>query len=193
MTFARRGPSGDRAQPLMSSCWPVMLVLFTFVSPSTNWELAGMLTYPFFRSARDRCVYIAGAFVVTFCLDRLSRTVYCRPLPDVLANTSLFLYLFHPVIITVLLQVGCRDVVSVWIGSFLISVLLMCMQVHLCSRTPREAEGAALRAAVTAKPKALGQQISSSASDSESESDVEEGDGPAQPDGGLKRAAAVAE
>jgi len=123
MTHARVGPAGDRAEPLVSTVWPVILIVMTFVAPSTNFDAAGMLTYPYYSRAVDRCLYVAGSLVLTFVLDRASRGVRCRPLPNVLGHTSLLLYLFHPVLITVLLALGLRSLMLIWLGSCAVMLL----------------------------------------------------------------------
>jgi len=129
MTRARLVPAGDEASPLISRVWPLMLLVFTFFAPSTNWDLAGMLTYPFFKGALDRCLYVGGALVIFFLVDRGSRGVGCDPLPRRLAHVGLLLYLFHPVLITLFLSLGLRSVPLVWLcclASATALVFIMC-------------------------------------------------------------------
>lgn len=135
MTHDRQvGPTKiDTAQPLLSRAWPVMLLLVTAVAPSTNWDVAGMLTYPFFADCVDRCLYVAGAVALMFILDRVSRGVQCMPLPNVLGQTSLLLYLIHPVLITVLLWSGRRSVMHVWLLS--VSTVAIFMALFELSRS----------------------------------------------------------
>lgn len=135
MTFARQGSLRSRLWPLASSCWPVTLIFIPIVSPSTNWELAGMLTYPFFPSTTARCIYVAGAVLMVFCLDRIGRSVNCQPLPELLSRTSICLYLFHPVIITVILQIGLASVMAVWLTTQAVSFVLVVVQAILCRRS----------------------------------------------------------
>mmetsp|Transcript_127728 Transcript_127728/g.367656 ORF Transcript_127728/g.367656 Transcript_127728/m.367656 type:complete len:223 (+) Transcript_127728:2-670(+) len=127
MTHARmEGPlRKDSVQPLLSEVWPVSLLLVTVVAPSTNWDLAGMLTYPFFHEAGDRLLYVGGAVTLVFVLDRVSRGVHCTPLPGVLGQTSLALYLFHPLLITGLLQLGMRSVMHVWISAAIFALAVV--------------------------------------------------------------------
>lgn len=115
MTLGRSGPL--EAKPLVSRCWPCAIIICTLVAPSTNWDQAGMLTYPFFRQTMERCLYVSGALVVCFVIDRCSRGVECDPLPRVLGHIGLALYLFHPVFITLFLSLGFRSVQEVWLSS----------------------------------------------------------------------------
>eukprot|EP00746_Dinoflagellata_sp_MGD_P049067 gnl/MRDRNA2_/MRDRNA2_22214_c0_seq2.p1 gnl/MRDRNA2_/MRDRNA2_22214_c0~~gnl/MRDRNA2_/MRDRNA2_22214_c0_seq2.p1 ORF type:complete len:223 (+),score=12.20 gnl/MRDRNA2_/MRDRNA2_22214_c0_seq2:82-669(+) len=62
--------SSSHVQPLLSSCWPCMLILGAIVAPSTNWVMAGNVTYPYFPHVIDRCLYVAGGLVVAFLVDR---------------------------------------------------------------------------------------------------------------------------
>jgi len=117
LTRARNGPEGDEAKPTLSRVWPCMLLLCTVLAPSTNWDLAGMLTYPFFRHATDRCLYVGGALFISFVVDRCSRGVACDPLPQTLALMGILLYLFHPVLISLFLSLGLRTVPLVWLCS----------------------------------------------------------------------------
>merc|ERR1712176_945771 len=45
------------AQPVCQRFWPAVVVGFAFIMPSTNFVLAGNLTYPFFPSSTDRILY----------------------------------------------------------------------------------------------------------------------------------------
>jgi len=130
MTDARKGPH-RLPEPLVSACWPVMLFVIAVVSPSTNWQLAGMMTYPFFHEASARFLYVSGAMVMVFCLDRISRGLACRPLPDVLSHMSLLAYLIHPALITILLAFGMREVMHVWLSVLGLCLLIVSLQV-LC-------------------------------------------------------------
>merc|ERR1711957_623751 len=96
-----------------------------------NWQLAGMLTYPYYGYATSRVRYVVGAVVITFILDRVSRVLKAEPLPALLGNTSLSLYLFHPVFITVLLQLGMRNVFNVWLVAIIIAFLLVAAATYL--------------------------------------------------------------
>mmetsp|Transcript_116643 Transcript_116643/g.310318 ORF Transcript_116643/g.310318 Transcript_116643/m.310318 type:complete len:113 (+) Transcript_116643:881-1219(+) len=73
-----------------------------------------MLTYPFFLSVTDRALYVSGATALVFLLDRCGRCARCEELPGFLGQSALVLYLFHPVLITVLLHSGLRSVPQVW-------------------------------------------------------------------------------
>lgn len=129
LTHARQGPEGDRVQPLASRAWPFLMVWWVWVAPSTNWQQAGMLTYPFFSDRVQRCSYITGAIAITFVFDRVSRGVGCDALPPTLGHAGLLLFLFHPWAVTVLLALGLRSVmwisagtiigtvVAVWVGT----------------------------------------------------------------------------
>lgn len=109
MTHARQGPEVDRAPPLCSQVWPIMLWILNYLLPSTNWQLAGMLTYPYYVNPVDRCFYIGGALMILFFIDRASRGVQAASFPFVLNIMSLVVYLFHPWFITFLLKLGMRD------------------------------------------------------------------------------------
>mmetsp|Transcript_83291 Transcript_83291/g.236031 ORF Transcript_83291/g.236031 Transcript_83291/m.236031 type:complete len:510 (+) Transcript_83291:36-1565(+) len=124
LTRARLSAEGDLVEPLVSRAWPLGLVLCIGVAPSTNWDLAGMLTYPFYVNILDRCLYVAGAVTVMFLLDRFSRVMVCDALPQVLGHASLVLYLTHPVLITLFLSMGLRSVPIIWLCCAVVAISL---------------------------------------------------------------------
>merc|ERR1719436_1223512 len=133
MTRARRAGLSkmeDIAMPLASKVWPLTAVLVAIVAPSTNWDLAGMLAYPFWTSSVDRCLYVAGALTVVFVVDRTSRTVDCMPLPRSLGQASLMLYLFHPVFITALLALGLQSITGIWVFQVVMTAVVL-QTIHL--------------------------------------------------------------
>eukprot|EP00927_Polykrikos_kofoidii_P085349 TRINITY_DN9262_c0_g1_i1.p1 TRINITY_DN9262_c0_g1~~TRINITY_DN9262_c0_g1_i1.p1 ORF type:complete len:486 (-),score=39.19 TRINITY_DN9262_c0_g1_i1:187-1569(-) len=109
--------STDAVGPLCSRVWPLVLILLAFFAPSSNWLLAGNLTYPYYTNAIDRCSYISGALIVLFVIDRCSCWLPCEPLPSVLSKSALGLYLFHPVLLTVLLNIQQMLVGEAWLIS----------------------------------------------------------------------------
>lgn len=102
------------AAPTASRLWPVALFGWVLCAPSTNWMLAGNLTYPYFPATLDRVHYVTGAVITIFAIDRASRVVECVAVPGVLNKASLGLYLFHPLLITVLMQVGVTSPAAIW-------------------------------------------------------------------------------
>ena len=102
------------AAPTASRLWPVSLFGWVLCAPSTNWMLAGNLTYPYFPATLDRVLYVTGAVITIFAIDRASRVVECVAVPGVLNKASLGLYLFHPLLITLLMQVGVTSPAAIW-------------------------------------------------------------------------------
>merc|ERR1712194_395628 len=95
-----------RAEPLLSKAWPLVFVFLVLLSPSSNWVLAGNLTYPYFERWLDRVTYVSFALVVMFVIDRVGHTFSnCIEAPAAVNLTSLAMYLLHPVIITCLVRV----------------------------------------------------------------------------------------
>lgn len=105
------------ALPLCQRLWPAVVVGFAFIMPSTNFVLAGNLTYPFFPMAADRILYISFAVVILFSLQRHGHDMQCAALPASLNYASLVLYLFHPAIMTVLVELGFMHVSDIWLLS----------------------------------------------------------------------------
>jgi len=123
MTRARKKPEDD-VEPLLSRAWPLVIILMTFLAPSSNWFQAGNLTYPFYPHVLDRALYVGGALIVIFTLDRVGRDLQqCLPLPAVLSWTALLLYLIHPTIISLLVLCGLMDVGITWILCLLVSFI----------------------------------------------------------------------
>merc|ERR1711879_567142 len=111
----------DGVKPLVSRAWPFMIILAVFCTPSTNWMYDGVITYPYKIRSVDRFFYSSGTALMFFVLDRTSRTTSCIPLPGVLSWTSLVLYMFQIVFITVLMQAGMRSVEAIALTAILIA------------------------------------------------------------------------
>eukprot|EP00927_Polykrikos_kofoidii_P049246 TRINITY_DN43331_c0_g1_i1.p1 TRINITY_DN43331_c0_g1~~TRINITY_DN43331_c0_g1_i1.p1 ORF type:complete len:476 (-),score=21.65 TRINITY_DN43331_c0_g1_i1:155-1495(-) len=122
----------DDARPSFSKVWPLILVLLVAFTPSTNWMLAGNLTYPYYTEALDRMLYVAGSLVMLFIIDRLSRLAPCEPLPSYLGKSALGLYLFHPVCLTVLFKFHLLRSVQAWFLSVGIAVSMTFVVEHAC-------------------------------------------------------------
>jgi len=103
------------AAPLMSHVWPLVVVLGVLVAPSSSWSMSGHMTYPYYADALDRGLYLAGALTIIFALDRISRYITCKQLPDFLEKAGLLLYLLHPAIATCLIACGVQTIASVWL------------------------------------------------------------------------------
>lgn len=114
MTRPRRLEADSDAKPLISQAWPVVLVPAVLFAPSTNWIMAGILTYPYYQHALDRCLYLAGTFTMFFVIDRVSRSVECIPLPRVINISSVVLFVFQITFITFLLHFGLRSIIAIW-------------------------------------------------------------------------------
>jgi len=112
MTYSR-----EAVGPCISRCWPVAFLLSVLVAPSSNWSMSGHMTYPYYDAALDRCLYLGGALVVIFSLDRVSRTIKCDSQPSWVGNGGLLLYLLHPAIATFLIAAGLRTQVGIWFGA----------------------------------------------------------------------------
>jgi hypothetical protein len=111
----------DDVEPLASRHWPALLLPIVICSPSTNFSLSGgNLTYPYYARPFDRFPYILYALFAIFGLDRISRSTPCEEMPSTLVWSSLFLYIFHPEVISVLMTLGVTDVYILWFGSALI-------------------------------------------------------------------------
>lgn len=102
------------AKPLLSRVWPLAIFVAVICAPSTNWKLAGNLTFPYFTAVMDRVLYVCGGVVVVFILDRCSRQMTCAPLPAWLNYASLILYLSHPVLMTIMIAAGMRSAGAMW-------------------------------------------------------------------------------
>jgi len=110
------------AAPLMSRCWPLVVVWGVLVAPSSSWSMSGHMTYPYYADAVDRGLYLGGALTLVFALDRISRNMTCKPLPDFLDKAGLLLYLLHPAIATCLIAAGISTIVGVWLLATSIAV-----------------------------------------------------------------------
>lgn len=95
-------------KPLFSKCWPGAIVLVTLFAPSTNFYLAGNLTYPYLPGVVDRCMYAAGAIVLFFLVDRAGQTFESVPVPKGVSWAALLIYLFHPWVMTLIIDAGLR-------------------------------------------------------------------------------------
>ncbi|CAE8597951.1 unnamed protein product [Polarella glacialis] len=129
LTLARL-PGSDEASPVVSKYWPLVVVLRVVTVPSTNWSIAGNLTYPYFPRMLDRVNYVLGAIVLMFVFDRAGRYISCEPLPTVLATTTLLLYLLHPVLMAFILSIFSngswfREANQVWLGSLVLCLALV--------------------------------------------------------------------
>merc|ERR1712190_289279 len=85
MRARREGVNGedDSVGALMSRAWPLVLVLAIFCSPSTNFSMDGVITYPYQAYWVDRSFYAAGTTLMIFVVDRVSRKAPCSPVPNV--------------------------------------------------------------------------------------------------------------
>jgi len=110
------------AAPLMSRCWPLVVVWGVLVAPSSSWSMSGHMTYPYYADAVDRGLYLGGALTLVFALDRISRNMTCKPLPDFLDKAGLLLYLLHPAIATCLIAAGISTIAGVWLLATSIAV-----------------------------------------------------------------------
>merc|ERR1712151_79608 len=63
----------DDVKPIVSNYWPIMLLIFVFISPSSNWDQAGNLVYPYWPRTTDRLLYVTGSFATVFFIDRWGR------------------------------------------------------------------------------------------------------------------------
>jgi len=112
----------ETATALVSRCWPLAVVLGVLVAPSSSWSMSGHMTYPYYAEALDRGLYLAGALLIIFALDRASRSIACEQLPAFVGNAGLLLYLLHPAIATCLVASGMRTIVSIW---FWVTIIAM--------------------------------------------------------------------
>lgn len=111
-----------KTKALTYNVWPVLFVIVPAVAPSTNFFLAGNLTFPYFPSEKDRVLYVAFALVVVFIVDRIGRETRCKPLPPIVLWSGLVLYLFHPAIIAYLVKEGFKDGVYIWFATAAIAL-----------------------------------------------------------------------
>lgn len=127
LTVARL-PNQEEALPIVSMCWPMMVILRTMTAPSSNWYAAGNLTYPYYPRVLDRADYVAGAVIFMFVVDRVGRAIECQALPSWLANGALLLYLIHPWLMALLILAVrgsmLEDTGSVWSLCLVASALL---------------------------------------------------------------------
>merc|ERR1712129_427010 len=116
----------DKLSPMCSVCWPLFPVMYAVVAPSTNWLLAGNLTYPYFSNAMDRVLYISGALLVIFTMHRASQEMQnTKVLPKWLEFTGLMLYLLHPAVVTISVRFGINDVATLWAGTVVVALMLV--------------------------------------------------------------------
>jgi|Transcript_108254 hypothetical protein len=117
--------------PLLSQAWPVVIILVVLFAPSTNWIMAGVLTYPYYSDDAsgashlvDRCLYFAGTFTMFFVVHRISLSIKCVALPNVIGKSALVLYICQIAFITICLQVGMRSVVLIWFACCVAAIVL---------------------------------------------------------------------
>lgn len=122
----------EEAAPIVSSVWPTIIAFRTFTAPSTNWSMAGNLTYPYFPRMLDRANYVAGCVVLLFALDRVASWIPCGPLPSTLSYAALAAYLFHPWFMAIWITMAdsagssfLRDATNVWFGIMIMSVAVV--------------------------------------------------------------------
>lgn len=100
----REDPAGAGVEPVVSTAWPVALILLVLCTPSTNWVMAGVLPYPFYARRLDRLLYVGGTVLAMFIADRCSYGFQCRPVPRLVSTGALVLYTFQVVLLTVFLH-----------------------------------------------------------------------------------------
>lgn len=142
MMRARSGRPEDDAKPLVSGVWPLMPVLLAVLAPSSNWFMAGNLTYPYFPRLEDRWLYVCGAVVLIFMLDRCDRHLPVMPLPRALGEGALMLYLLHPTIMTLIVAVlptSWRLVPLIWLATISVAaVFAVARQAVICRHPSRK-------------------------------------------------------
>ncbi|CAE7488727.1 unnamed protein product [Symbiodinium microadriaticum] len=130
-----RLPGREEALPIVSTYWPLLVLLRTLTAPSTSWFAGGNLTYPYYPRLVDRGLYAGGAVVVMLVVDRVGRHIDCKALPASMANMALLLYLLHPWIMAVLIVAtrgtSMEDAGSLWLLSLVVgSVLGLCSTIQ---------------------------------------------------------------
>mmetsp|Transcript_109561 Transcript_109561/g.353599 ORF Transcript_109561/g.353599 Transcript_109561/m.353599 type:complete len:466 (-) Transcript_109561:65-1462(-) len=110
-------------EPLFSEVWPAMLLILTIVCPSTNFYLAGNLTYPYYPLMSDRFLYVAGSVVVSFVLDRMGRLMPSKPLPQLVGLASIILFMMHPWFMTLAIAAGYSSIAAVQATTVVLSAL----------------------------------------------------------------------
>lgn len=120
-SFQDAEPS-DSAQPMLSKMWPLMLVICTAFAPSTNWNMAGMLTYPYYAKTADRALYTAGTFTMFFIMDRTGKLAPCIAQPKVIKVATLILYVFQMTLSTIPIHFGMREIYVITVVESLISL-----------------------------------------------------------------------
>mmetsp|Transcript_65207 Transcript_65207/g.153544 ORF Transcript_65207/g.153544 Transcript_65207/m.153544 type:complete len:474 (-) Transcript_65207:261-1682(-) len=123
-----RLPGREEAEPIVSIYWPMIVILRTVTAPSSSWFAGGNLTYPYYPRMADRALYVAGAVVVMFIVDRVGRHIHCKALPVWLGNTALLLYLLHPWVMAVLITATrgtfLQDAGTIWLLSLVVGGLI---------------------------------------------------------------------
>lgn len=102
------------AEPLLSHYWPALYIMWTHLVPSTNHSMSGMLAYPYFERPLDRCLYFGGGVATLFISDCISRVKKTPELPGFLNYGGLLIYLIHPFLMVSLIQLGLRDLLTIW-------------------------------------------------------------------------------
>ena len=88
---------------LVSRCWAVAILLFFAGRQSSNWNMHGHLTFPYFGDALRRGAYTAPIVFAALALDRLDRLLATSPqlqCPVFLRATGHYLYLTHSIAMT---------------------------------------------------------------------------------------------
>merc|ERR1719491_1948333 len=89
-----------KATPVLSRSGPMMWVFITATTASTNWNLSGVLTYPYFPYATERLMWTCGTWCWIFFFDRanmwLSELEALNPIPPCVNTGCLLAFLFHP-------------------------------------------------------------------------------------------------
>eukprot|EP01062_Namystynia_karyoxenos_P013095 TRINITY_DN14718_c0_g1_i1.p1 TRINITY_DN14718_c0_g1~~TRINITY_DN14718_c0_g1_i1.p1 ORF type:complete len:480 (+),score=119.87 TRINITY_DN14718_c0_g1_i1:85-1440(+) len=108
--MCRAGEWGCKVAPLVSALWPVAGLLGAVVLPAPpQYAEGGALAYPYQQSAASRFGYAFAAVCVALCVDRLSRSVYCAPMPRALRMAALGMYLLHPWAVSIVCSLDYRE------------------------------------------------------------------------------------
>lgn len=113
------------AHALVSNVWPVLLFVGAVLMPSTNWNMAGMLTYPYLPRLYARNLYIAGTYFTFFMCDRLGQWANCVPQPWFVGYASLVLYVFQVPLMQAPMVLGLREPMVITFVSLVESVTIV--------------------------------------------------------------------
>jgi len=114
----------ESAVPVMSRYWPVMVFVLAAGAPSTNFYLAGSFVYPYFPYMVDRCLYVGGALVLLFFIDRIGRFCDSMRMPRFLWISVWVNFLFHSLFTTLCLAYGIYSVNTIMIVCVVSSVVI---------------------------------------------------------------------